>query len=28
VNVCAKKAPCERDPLRLLHLAQLDTRLS
>ena len=28
VNLRAKKEPCERDPLRLLHATQLDTRLS
>ena len=27
-NVCAKKEPCERDPLRELQLVQLETRLS
>ncbi len=28
VNLCAKKLPCERDPLRLLHILQALTRLS
>jgi hypothetical protein len=28
VNVCAKKEPCERDPLRELQVLQHDTRLS
>jgi hypothetical protein len=28
VNVRAKKEPCERDPLRELHEAQHETRLS
>jgi hypothetical protein len=28
VNVCAKKAPCERDPLRELQVVQHETRLS
>jgi len=28
VNVCAKKEPCERDPLRELQALQHDTRLS
>ena len=28
VNLRAKKTPCERDPLRLLHATQLETRLS
>ena len=28
VNLCAKKEPCERDPLRELQLVQHETRLS
>jgi len=28
VNVCAKKEPCERDPLRELQVVQHETRLS
>ncbi len=28
VNVCAKKEPCERDPLRELQVLQHETRLS